>query len=257
MLNKLIFGTASLTSLSDYKKIIYLLEFAYDIGIKSFDTAPLYGRGYSEIILGDFLKNKNDINISTKFGLGDELNPKKILVKPLLKLNKIKNLIKRSNVLDNNINYCKIRRISKSSIKKNLNKSLKNLGKDNIENYLLHEALPSFLTDDAKDYLLTLKKNKIVKKLGIATSYNELKNISKNELDFFDIIQYDANDKKILNMKSKFPNHSHIIHSVIKQIENKSKIPDIIYHTIKSNNVKLIFSTRSINNLVSNISKFE
>ena len=47
MINKLIFGTASLTNISDYNKIINLLECTYDHGIINYDTANLYVLGAS------------------------------------------------------------------------------------------------------------------------------------------------------------------------------------------------------------------
>ena len=46
------------------------LQKAWDLGIRYFDTAPLYGSGMSEIRLGNFLKNqnRNEFTISTKVG---------------------------------------------------------------------------------------------------------------------------------------------------------------------------------------------
>jgi aryl-alcohol dehydrogenase-like predicted oxidoreductase len=256
MINKLIFGTASLTNISDYNKIINLLECTYDHGIINYDTAPLYGKGYAEIIVGNFLKNKKNINISTKFGLGENFKPNSFLTKPLLKLNGLKNLITKTNInVDNNFSYCKPRVITKKLIQKSLNKSLKNLKCDRIENYLLHEALPSFLSADAKEYLIFLKKEQIIKKIGIASSYNDLNRVEAADLDFFDILQYDANELKINKMKLKFPLHTHFVHSVLKNAENKSDFPDLISQTIKHNNLKLIFSTRNQNRFLSNISK--
>ena len=83
-------------SKAGYNKIINLLECTYDHGIINYDTAPLYGKGYAEIILGNFLKNKKNINISTKFGLGENFKPNSFLTKPLLKLNGLKNLITKN-----------------------------------------------------------------------------------------------------------------------------------------------------------------
>ena len=51
-------GTASLTSMKLYSEAIRLLEMSYNLGIRHFDTAPLYGKGFSEVIVGDFLKSK-------------------------------------------------------------------------------------------------------------------------------------------------------------------------------------------------------
>ena len=47
-------------------------EAACDKGICLWDTAEVYGMGEAERILGDFIKGKNDVLISTKF----HANPK-------------------------------------------------------------------------------------------------------------------------------------------------------------------------------------
>lgn len=53
----------------DDKQSIDAIEYAYDQGIRLFDTAPAYGIGHSESILGQALKNKPDAIISSKIGL--------------------------------------------------------------------------------------------------------------------------------------------------------------------------------------------
>ena len=54
-----------------FKKSLKLLEYAYKNNIFMYDTAPLYGDGRSEKIIGSFLKNKNrkKFIISTKCGM--------------------------------------------------------------------------------------------------------------------------------------------------------------------------------------------
>ncbi len=49
---------------------IRLLETAFDHGIRHFDTAPLYGMGLAEEVVGCFARGRRaDITITTKFGL--------------------------------------------------------------------------------------------------------------------------------------------------------------------------------------------
>jgi aryl-alcohol dehydrogenase-like predicted oxidoreductase len=52
------------------REAIALLEFAYDLGIRYFDTAPSYGDGVSEERLGRFLLGalRSDVIVATKFG---------------------------------------------------------------------------------------------------------------------------------------------------------------------------------------------
>jgi len=56
------------------KKTLEVMNFAISNGINMIDTAPLYGQGFSEEVLGEFLKNKKreDIIVATKLGLSKE-----------------------------------------------------------------------------------------------------------------------------------------------------------------------------------------
>ncbi len=61
---------------------------ALDAGIRLFDTAPAYGAGHSEKLLGEALKGRDDVLVVTKFGLdideasraitGENSNPKSV-----------------------------------------------------------------------------------------------------------------------------------------------------------------------------------
>src|SRR5687768_13774049 len=66
------FGCSSLTSIKSHQSALKILDAAYRLGVSHFDTAPLYGQGYSEKILGCFIKKKREgVSITTKFGLGN------------------------------------------------------------------------------------------------------------------------------------------------------------------------------------------
>lgn len=70
---------ASLTSTGRLR----LLEAAFDQGIRHFDTAPLYGMGLAEEVLGRFARSRRgDITITTKFGLAPRPIPP--LLRPVL-----------------------------------------------------------------------------------------------------------------------------------------------------------------------------
>jgi len=47
------------------------MKAAYDAGITSFDTAPAYGQGLSEVLIGEAIKEipRNEVQILTKYGL--------------------------------------------------------------------------------------------------------------------------------------------------------------------------------------------
>ena len=90
------FGGATLTNLKSLKEVLQLLDLAFDYGVRHFDTAPLYGQGYSEVIYGKFLKDKRQqITLTTKFGLGEDNETEKIPVNLILPVNYLVKSIKK------------------------------------------------------------------------------------------------------------------------------------------------------------------
>lgn len=68
-LAKLGFGTSQLMGRVGRKQSLRLMEVAFDAGIRHFDTAPLYGLGAAEAMVGEFArKRRAEITITSKFG---------------------------------------------------------------------------------------------------------------------------------------------------------------------------------------------
>jgi hypothetical protein len=218
------FGGASLTSLASYGEVKALLACAYDLGIRHFDTAPLYGKGYSELIYGAFLKNKRkEITLATKFGLG-EFYTNKLPIQWLLPMNycvkTIKNSFKKTPLIED-LKHTPIvyRQINKSEIESSFKASLRRLNTDYLDYYLLHEGLPHFLTDDALSFLLTLKQEGAIRFLGIGTNILDVKQLTIKELEHWDVLQYEGrNREEALEIRDKFPDKTHFHHSCIKKI---------------------------------------
>ncbi|MBO6675645.1 MAG: aldo/keto reductase [Rhizobiales bacterium] len=60
---------------ADDAQSLAAIEASYETGIRLFDTADVYGAGHSERLLGRALKGRDEVLISTKFGLGfDEVS---------------------------------------------------------------------------------------------------------------------------------------------------------------------------------------
>jgi aryl-alcohol dehydrogenase-like predicted oxidoreductase len=93
----------------DERAIVEAIQTAYDLGVNFFDTAPFYGYGESERILGKTLKPVRDkVIIATKFGIvWDD---------------------KGGFVMD----------VSRKNILREIDESLKNLGTDYIDLYQVH-----------------------------------------------------------------------------------------------------------------------
>ena len=259
-------GCVSLSTLPFEKTALKILNTAFEAGITHFDTAPLYGNGYSEKIVGKFLKTKrNKISITTKFGLSPK-NPKQIPVWMALPLNSIK---KKLYPIPNNYNSFQApvlidyRKIDLSDIQNSFENSVKNLQVKYIDYYFLHEGLPFFLTDEAMKYLEILKKNGDVGNVGIATSQINIKQLKADNCDFWDILQYENGSSyhpdDLINI---YPNQRHFYHSIFKSSAANNIKPDYknningmllarsIYNNPKG---KVLFGTSNINHLNINL----
>lgn len=266
ILSNLGFGGASLTSMKAYNDVTHLLNLAYDRGIRHFDTAPLYGKGYSEVIYGKWAKDKRQaITMTTKFGLGDNYTTHKIPVQLLLPLNyhlkNLKNALKKPNIAIPNYTPIPYRKIEKQQIENNFQDSLKRLKTDYIDYYLLHEGLPSFLTDDAFRYLLDLKQAGKVRFIGIGSNVLDIKGLTKDDVKNWDILQYEGNnDAHISDITTQFPDKIHFHHSCIKNIyvaDAEDRVGrQLAQSALKNPDGKILFSTRNPQYLRSNINAF-
>jgi len=138
--SRLGYGTTSLMAVQSGQERLKLLECAYEAGIRHFDTAPYYGYGEAERVLGEFLREKrNQVTVTTKFGIQppsvvrnrfvNQLARKILGVAPSL----------RSILSQKAQNLSKTGSFSAEAARKSLEQSLKSLGTDRIDLFLLHE----------------------------------------------------------------------------------------------------------------------
>lgn len=264
LVEKIGFGCGKLSLMPTLKSALYILDAALDNGINYFDTAPLYGRGYSEKILGKFSEKKRQkVIIATKVGL----NPQKeynLSASVALPLNYLKKNLKKSHSVAAIYTAAALpfRSISKEYVKTSFEKSLRNLKTDYIDNYFLHEAVPSFLTEDALMYLVQLKNAGYINKLGLAASYINYVHLDKNAIAIWDILQYEYSpDGSSTIVHDLFPYHKHHLHGIlvnkkppesILPIENRAGF--MLLECLKSNIAeRVLFSTSKINTLYTNI----
>lgn len=263
------FGCVGLSTCNTQKAALRVLETAYDNGITHFDTAPIYGKGFSEKILSVFLKNKRDkITLATKVGLFT--NPVNMPAWAALPLNAIIKKVKGSAYPKISFEQAQImqaRAIEKHDIQNSIAESMIRLGVEKLDHLLLHEALPHFLSDDASDYLFSLKQQGIVSKLGIAASAVNIETLKSSDIENWDVLQYEnAVQYQSDNFINAFPDQEHIYHSIFKTLLllDKQKIdmhqaPGILMARSYLNNPngKVLFSTTNIVHLKQNIRVFE
>lgn len=267
------FGCVSLTTLPFAGDAIRLLETAYGTGIRLFDTAPLYGNGYSEAIVGKFLRGKRkDIVLTTKFGLNSNRKVS-IPVALALPINYLKKKAKsnnnfstnRSAILPSSNSLIPFKKIDKKEIENSFKKSIEVLRTDYIDNFLLHEAMPSFLTEEALHFLLCLKKEGKVLKIGVASGYINL--VDCNDFNEWDILQYENGTSFDSDLLVKqFLGKHHIYHSVLKGIKNMRSndfgpfelAAVLLLYAIKKNpGGKVLFATTKSKTITKNIEAME
>jgi hypothetical protein len=134
------YGTTSLMAVQSKQQRLQLLECAYDAGIRHFDTAPYYGYGEAERVLGEFLRDKRDqLTVTTKFGIQPSAVVRNRLVNQIAR--KILGLAPslRTMLSKKAQSLSKSGAFSAVAARTSLEQSLKSLRTDHIDLYLLHE----------------------------------------------------------------------------------------------------------------------
>ena len=160
----------------DKKRVIQILNNSYENGINTFDTASVYGN--SEKILGQFIKDKRDkIIVASKVGCSS---------------------------------FFKSLDFKKSSIRKNLNLSLKNLNTDYIDICQLYNPNPEDKNlFGAIEILNKFKKEGKIKHIGISlqspSDYLKLRKFIKPYMIQcnFNMLDQRLINQKILNILKK------------------------------------------------------
>jgi D-threo-aldose 1-dehydrogenase len=151
------FGCAGLFRIPQRTARLSVLDAAYDAGIRHFDVAPMYGLGLAEAELGSFLKQRRaDVTVTTKFGIDPTFLSRGVahIQPPLRAL-----LAKRPNVgeglktagqgphsgplgrlLYSSPGY------RRHSAQVGLERSLRALGTDYIDIFLLHDPIGGLIT---------------------------------------------------------------------------------------------------------------
>jgi aryl-alcohol dehydrogenase-like predicted oxidoreductase len=263
------YGCVKLTSFTSKKNAIEILKFGFDNGARWFDTAPLYGNGYSEFILGEFIKklSKNDrmeLKIVSKFGLGP-VNNSYLPIDLALKLNRLKKILSSSSQIKINQEVQSVispRTFVLKNIQNQLENSLKKLGVEQLYGYLGHELLPEFLSDDIKKYLFNSKQDGKVLNLGIGVNTTSILSIlDYNMLNDWELLQYEAGKaSNVINLMEKYPNKIHVHHSILKKSEitsNSSNLNLIETHLKQFPNCHILFSSNNKSHIIQNLASFE
>jgi aryl-alcohol dehydrogenase-like predicted oxidoreductase/choline dehydrogenase-like flavoprotein len=141
----------------DRAKSMRLLEAAYDAGIRHFDTARLYGQGECEALLGEFLRRKPDATVTTKFGL----EPPNLVQRAGMAAGRRVRSLEGFATLMRGDGKAKF---DAASARTSLDRSLRALGREQVELFLLHEPERTDLVHD--DLLAFLQEARAAGKIG-------------------------------------------------------------------------------------------
>lgn len=260
------FGCVKLSACAHSSQATSTLKSAFSQGIRWFDTAPLYGQGYSEILLGKFIKtlspsDRQSIKIVSKFGLGPWKSPK-VPARLALPLNHLKKKLApqtsdvRTKQTQTQFTPKTYREIGIEIIQRQFFGTCERLGLDHIHGYLGHELLPSFLTDDAKKYLENLKTQGRISSLGIGISARHILADETEDFSDFQILQYNG-DLPVQNLEliRRFKEKQHIHHSIMKSWgePGQSAASQLKKHLRSFPEAMTLFSSSNVKHIESNV----
>ena len=170
------FGCGSLTGtgLSNANRV---LEAAFDAGVRHFDTARYYGYGEGEGILGRFLRGRRSaVTITTKFGIEPPRRTTALNVGLYLGRRVVRFLpAVRGFLRLGTQSLVKSGAFSVQQAQESLETSLRELGTDHVDFYLLHDYV---VREQPPDELLAFLENCVkagkIRSFGIGTSFENV-----------------------------------------------------------------------------------
>jgi aryl-alcohol dehydrogenase-like predicted oxidoreductase len=177
------FGCARVYGSSELKVSARVIEAALATGIRHFDTAPCYGDGESESVLGDVLAGLPDVTISTKIGIprpnsAIARRPARVVYRrilrpvlshfPDLKSRLLQSANRREMPAADEVPALQRRKLSHDEVLRGLEDSMKRLKRTFVDIYLLHEPDQFILTDQLSDLFHNLHHDRVIGAFGLA-----------------------------------------------------------------------------------------
>lgn len=258
-ISKIGFGCERLYAGNEVKRSARLIEAALSAGIQHFDTAPIYGLGQSEDVLGHVLNGMADITLTTKIGIerpnfgaqSATMAAYRRFVRPLLThMPGVKTRLLKlyAGVTDNSgaSNAAVPRRkLHGSYIRRELEESLKRLKRDRVDLYLVHEPDQFDLDDEALETFIALKREDLIGAFGLAYGRSVRK-----VPDFGAVIQSRYDNQHL----SKKDNKTMIFHGVLRygwneadlKSKHASRVGNYVANILQANpDIGIIFTADS------------
>ena len=172
------------------------LDAAYDAGIRHFDVARSYGRGLTEGMLGRFLKrHRDEITITSKYGIRPPFShPLHAAARAILK--PIVRRVRRAPIGESRLGAVALSNqkaaFSGTDATSSLNLSLRNLGVERLDLFLMHEPESTDLADPSllAGLQAAVRAGKIGA-FGIAGKAQGLDQLLAERPGFGGVLQYD------------------------------------------------------------------
>ena len=186
------FGCSTLTSVGR-KKALRLLESAFDVGVRHFDVARYYGYGETESILGAFLKpRRTQVTVTTKFGIDPPRRTNVLRIALGVGRRILRFVPSARNMVQKHIPLVvKGSAFSVADAQSNLETSLRELGTDYIDFYLLHDYVAGeHPSDELVTFLQQAVKAGKIRYFGLGTSVDSVMRALDREPDLCGVIQF-------------------------------------------------------------------
>jgi D-threo-aldose 1-dehydrogenase len=169
-----------------------LLDAAFDAGIRYFDVARVYGYGEAETLVGKFSKGKRtEILIATKFGI----EPMVSVAGASFVRAAVRRLMQFSPALRSSLGRgartaVKSGRFTPDAAHRSLDTSLRALGTDYIDVYLLHDCIIDDASDELLQFLVQARDEGKIRYFGVGTNPEQVFVICRDRPEYAAIVQF-------------------------------------------------------------------
>lgn len=187
------YGCSQLMGGITRRESLTILETAFDSGVRHFDTAPSYGYGQAESVLGEAFRSRRDqITITTKFGIRPPRNQNLLGMARRIVLPAIKHLPSIKSRLSRAAGGLAGRaRFSPDELRLSIAASLTALRSDYIDILLLHEAVASDLSEELLAALEQSVKEGKIRAFGVGSEADAIAPIYRADPRFCSIMQFE------------------------------------------------------------------
>jgi D-threo-aldose 1-dehydrogenase len=225
------YGCSQLMGGITRRESIALLETAFDAGIRHFDTAPSYGYGEAERVLGEALYGKrHEVTITTKYGLRSSAKSSLRAAAGILRP-----VVRHLPIIKGRLSRAAQRltprpQFSLDGLRQSIDASLKALRTDYIDILLLHEATLSDLNDDLFQELEGGLNAGKLRSFGIGSELASAIEIHRYQRRFCPVLQFEWSVLDCENPvypESRLITHRSVSHNFVRLREWLSDNPQV------------------------------